>query len=92
MPLTDDGIYATDAIQKACESFVLNKDRVVGKTIAKVERGIDDQMLFLFTDGSWTSTFQTAGDFDFYLQDAEILGLITQDDLDKQSKLEGEAE
>jgi hypothetical protein len=66
------------------DKFLDKPQKMIGKTIAKALLGIDDNFLLAFTDGTWTTTPINSGDCDYWIQDAVLLGVMTQEEADAE--------
>ena len=65
------------------DMFIDKPEKFVGKTIALALLGIDDNFLLAFTDGTWATT-PINGDCDYWVQDAVLLGMMTQEEADAE--------
>jgi hypothetical protein len=82
---------STEKRKRGGDTFLDRPQKMVGKTIAKVQTGIDDNFLMLFTDGTWATTPINSGDCDYWIQDAVTLGVLTQEEADAETaELEAE--
>ena len=76
--------------KEAQAAFLQDYALMVGKTVAVVMSGVEDNFIIRFTDGTWITTPISDSNYGYWIQDAVTLGVMTQEEADARTKeLEG---